>query len=402
MRRTIKWGIYALVLGGIVAGTMAWLVVDKSVTLQVDGSARTIHTVSSTVSGVLEDADVTVGEHDVVAPAPDKHVSDGDTVVVRYGRLLHLVVDGAPRDVWVTTPTVQDALKQLGYTQGSYSSVSRSKRLPTSPTSIDLRTPKSLTIAVDGTTIPVVTTDATVAQVLSNAGVTVGPDDIWSVPGTSAPTDGMTVTINRVALSQVTENVPIPFDTQSSDDASLSKGTTVVDTKGADGTASVVYQVKTVDGVQVSKDPVSQTVVTPPVTQVQRVGTKVAVAPPPVANTGSSSAGADVPVAAADSGDNSPAGAQAIARSMMASSYGWGDDQFSCLVSLWSRESGWRVNASNPSGAYGIPQALPGSKMGAGWQTSASVQVSWGLGYIASRYGTPCGAWGVWQSQGWY
>jgi len=154
--------------------------------------------------------------------------------------------------------------------------------------------------------------------------------------------------------------------------------------------------------VQVSKDPVSQTVVTPPVTQVQRVGTKVAVAPPPVANTGSSSAGADVPVAAADSGDNSPAGAQAIARSMMASSYGWGDDQFSCLVSLWSRESGWRVNASNPSGAYGIPQALPGSKMGAGWQTSASVQVSWGLGYIASRYGTPCGAWGVWQSQGWY
>ncbi|MET3567066.1 MULTISPECIES: lytic transglycosylase domain-containing protein [Microbacteriaceae] len=81
---------------------------------------------------------------------------------------------------------------------------------------------------------------------------------------------------------------------------------------------------------------------------------------------------------------------------------GWGDDQWGCLDTLWSHESGWRVNASNPSGAYGIPQALPGSKMGPGWETDASVQINWGLGYIAGRYGTPCGAWGVWQSQGWY
>ncbi|MBN9633276.1 MAG: lytic transglycosylase domain-containing protein, partial [Actinobacteria bacterium] len=81
---------------------------------------------------------------------------------------------------------------------------------------------------------------------------------------------------------------------------------------------------------------------------------------------------------------------------------GWGDDQYSCLVALWNKESGWRVNASNPSGAYGIPQALPGSKMGPGWQTDASVQISWGLGYIAGRYTNPCGAWGHSQSSGWY
>jgi hypothetical protein len=86
----------------------------------------------------------------------------------------------------------------------------------------------------------------------------------------------------------------------------------------------------------------------------------------------------------------------------MASKYGWGADQFSCLNSLWNRESGWRVHAANPSGAYGIPQALPGSKMGAGWQNSARVQVAWGLGYIKSRYGTPCGAWSHSQSTGWY
>jgi hypothetical protein len=100
----------------------------------------------------------------------------------------------------------------------------------------------------------------------------------------------------------------------------------------------------------------------------------------------------------------SPSAAQAIARDMLAQR-GWGDDQFGCLVALWNHESGWNVYASNPSGAYGIPQALPGSKMataGADWETNPATQISWGLGYITGRYGTPCGAWDAFNSQGWY
>jgi hypothetical protein len=97
--------------------------------------------------------------------------------------------------------------------------------------------------------------------------------------------------------------------------------------------------------------------------------------------------------------------AQAIARGMLAG-YGWGDDQFGCLVSLWDRESGWNSRAYNASsGAYGIPQALPGSKMssaGADWETNAATQISWGLGYISGRYGSPCGAWDHSNSVGWY
>jgi hypothetical protein len=72
---------------------------------------------------------------------------------------------------------------------------------------------------------------------------------------------------------------------------------------------------------------------------------------------------------------------------------------------MWTRESGWRVNAANPSGAYGIPQALPGSKMasaGPNWQTDATTQIKWGLGYIKARYNSPCDAWALWQQQGWY
>jgi hypothetical protein len=88
-------------------------------------------------------------------------------------------------------------------------------------------------------------------------------------------------------------------------------------------------------------------------------------------------------------------------------SYGWGNDQqFSCLNALWQRESGWNMYAANPySGAYGIPQALPGSKMasaGADWRTNAATQIRWGLSYIAADYGTPCGAWGHSQATGWY
>ena len=100
-----------------------------------------------------------------------------------------------------------------------------------------------------------------------------------------------------------------------------------------------------------------------------------------------------------------PGSAQAIAFDMVAAR-GWGQDQFNCLVALWSKESGWRVNAHNASsGAYGIPQALPGNKMasaGADWATNPATQITWGLGYIAGRYGTPCGAWDYSVQKGWY
>jgi len=96
---------------------------------------------------------------------------------------------------------------------------------------------------------------------------------------------------------------------------------------------------------------------------------------------------------------------QKIAAAMLGS-YGWPSSQFGCLVSLWNTESGWDVHASNPSsGAYGIPQALPGSKMasaGPDWESNAATQIRWGLGYIKSLYGSPCGAWSQEQASGWY
>ena len=91
---------------------------------------------------------------------------------------------------------------------------------------------------------------------------------------------------------------------------------------------------------------------------------------------------------------------------LLAADRGWGDGEFSCLENLWNKESGWRWNANNGgSGAYGIPQSLPGSKMsafGTDWATNPVTQIKWGLQYIAGRYGTPCGAWAQSQATNWY
>lgn len=100
-----------------------------------------------------------------------------------------------------------------------------------------------------------------------------------------------------------------------------------------------------------------------------------------------------------------PGTAQRIAYDLL-SSYGWSPSTyFSCLNNIWTRESGWNYQAENASGAYGIPQALPASKMasaGADYLTDPKTQIIWGLGYIQGRYGNPCSAWSFWEAHGYY
>jgi resuscitation-promoting factor RpfB len=102
-----------------------------------------------------------------------------------------------------------------------------------------------------------------------------------------------------------------------------------------------------------------------------------------------------------------PGSAQAIAQGLMSQSP-WDfsvSSQWGCLDSLWQVESGWNYLAENASGAYGIPQALPGSKMasaGADWATDPTTQIKWGLGYIQGTYGQPCTAWEHEEADGWY
>jgi hypothetical protein len=100
-----------------------------------------------------------------------------------------------------------------------------------------------------------------------------------------------------------------------------------------------------------------------------------------------------------------PNTAQSLAYNIMAS-FGFSPQTyFGCLLDIWNRESGWRYDAENASGAFGIPQALPGSKMasaGADWETNPATQIKWGLGYIKNVYGNPCAAWAFEEANGYY
>jgi hypothetical protein len=101
-----------------------------------------------------------------------------------------------------------------------------------------------------------------------------------------------------------------------------------------------------------------------------------------------------------------PDGAREVAKALMDDKYGWGEKQYACLDDLWIKESHWNYRASNKrTGAHGIPQALPATKMdsaGTDWRTNPVTQISWGLRYIEVRYDTPCKAWAKFKRSNWY
>ncbi len=392
MLRTIKYGVNGAVLAGLIAAPVLWTNVDKSVHLVVDGKTQTVRTTAANVGDVLRTRGLKVTGHDLVAPSEKSHVADGSRIVLRRGRLLNLDVDGKRIQVWTTEPTVSEALRALGYAANDFVSVSRSRRLPLHPTDISIRTPHVVQILHDGVTDQITTTDPTVGALLTDLGLTLGADDRVSAPMTAGLHDGEVIRLQRVGKKLVTQTQQIKYGTTKKDDSTLAKGATKVITSGKNGSARVTYALVYVDGKLAGKTKVKSVTVTKPRTQVLSIGTKKV-------KNGTESA-PNTPSAPAPS----PGSSKAIAKELLAKR-GWGDNQYSCLVQMWDRESGWSTHAANPSGAYGIPQALPGSKMssaGPDWQNSATTQIKWGIGYIAARYSTPCGAWSFWQGHNYY
>lgn len=256
----------------------------------------------------------------------------------------------------------------------------------------------TLSIVADGATIEHTTQAPTLAAALAEAGVVVDADDIASDALSNPVRDGMSVTIQRVEVTQVTEQVVDPHQSQKVESSSLYVGTEKVTTAGVDGVASHTYRVTMIDGVEVGREMLVSVVAQQRVDEVIAVGTRAK--PAPVATVAKSTTGSAPSSGPVLAGSNREIGAA------LAAERGWTGSQWQCLDSLFQRESQWNHLASNPSsGAYGIPQALPGSKMGtvaADWRTNPATQITWGLNYIAGRYGTPCGAWSHSQSYNWY
>jgi resuscitation-promoting factor RpfB len=274
------------VVVSLVAGAIGFAALDKSVNLSVDGKTSAVHVFGSTVVGdVLASQDITVGPHDVVAPGVSTRVSDGQKVVVRYGRLLTVTVDGQTKEYWTTSTTVAGALAELGIRADSAKlSVSRSQPLGRTGLVMSVTTPKDVTVAVDGRTLRASTTTATVADLLSELHVTLGAKDRVSPALTTLITNGgLKVAVARVTQKSVTANESVAFPTARRNDATLYTGNTKTLTAGKPGARVVTYLETWVNGKQESRTATSSLVTTAPVTRILAVGTKakpVASAPP--------------------------------------------------------------------------------------------------------------------------
>lgn len=383
--RALRLGAQAMALALVAAGTTAFAGLHKNVTVEVNGTAVEVSAFGRTVGQVLAGSDITVGEHDLVAPGVAEPVSDGAQIVVRHGRELDIEIDGEQRTVWTTALTVGEAVEGLGLREGeTLLSASRSAAL-TRDDVLRVSTQKTVHLAVDGQVIDGVTSAGTVRDALREIGLVLNEGDRVSVPLDATATDGLVVLVTRAAASGETVTEAVPFEEQEVEDPSLAQGTRKVETKGQVGVRTTTYSTATVGGAVVDRQAVASAVTVQPVTQIIKVGTREVTT--------------DVNIAV------SPGSAQEVGQ-QLAAARGWGDDQFACLLQLWNHESGWRVNAENrSSGAFGIPQALPGSKMASvadDWRTNPATQITWGLNYIAGRYSTPCGAWSSFQAKGWY
>ena len=368
-------------LGLVVASTSAFAMLHTSATVEVDGRPIKVEGFARTVGDLLAAEGIEVGEHDLVIPSLDQPVATN--IVVRHAREITVEIDGQARTVWSTAGSVGEAVEELGLRESDVRlSASRSAALGDGD-SLRVSTRKTVHVAVDGQTIDASTSGATVRDAMLDVGLVLAEGDRLSVPLDATAVSGLVVVVTRAASTGETSTEAVPYETREVEDPTLPRGERRVGTRGKAGVQITTYRVERIGGAVVSRTPIRSVVTTAPVAEVVHVGTGTV---PPV-------------------GPVDPGSAQAIAQAMMPS-YGWDDQQFACLVQLWHKESGWRVNAENrSSGAYGIPQALPGSKMasaGADWRTNPATQITWGLGYIKGRYTTPCGAWSHFLSKNWY
>lgn len=275
VHRPLKLGIYGLVIAGLVGGAAGWAAMDKKVTIRIDGVAKKVDTYSSTVEGVLDSEHIQIGRHDTIAPARDARIKDGSQIVIRRGRLLRLLVDGESRQMWVTATSVEEALQQIGYREsGLYLSADRDKRLPLDGFSLTIRTPKRITLTVDGRTRQIVSTDATVGDFLAHQNVTLSSNDLISQLVSAPLTDSMRIKISRVRISRITERQTIPHRTVKKDDPDLIKGLEETEVRGVDGLREVTFDITYVDGAPAGRKVLSMKVLRKPTDEVIRVGVK--------------------------------------------------------------------------------------------------------------------------------
>jgi uncharacterized protein YabE (DUF348 family) len=276
VRRTpLTLAVFAVILAALAAAATAFVTMDKTVRVDVDGQVSAVRTFAGDVAGVLRKAEIRLGAHDTVAPDLGAPVTDGSRVIVRHGRLLTLTVDGQHRQVWVTAMTVDEALDQLGLrANGEWLSASRSLSIPRQGLALELRLPQHVTVLVDGRRHVAVTTAATVSDLLRELRIRLHKLDHVNVPLQRYPVDGMVVTVDRISQRMVHESVAIPFHTHYVKSSSLYVGDSQVTRYGVPGVRVNTFKLTWKNKHLVRRVLVSSKVSSRPETQIVAVGTK--------------------------------------------------------------------------------------------------------------------------------
>jgi uncharacterized protein YabE (DUF348 family) len=277
-----------LTVGGVGAAQL-----DKAVTLSVDGVRSQAHVFGSTVGDLLDSEGIRLAEGDVVTPAEDSALKDGDVVAVNYVRPVNVTVDGKTHEIRTTETTVDGVLAALGLrSPDARLSVSRSQGIGRQGLSLTVTTPKDLTVVADGKSTKRTVAAATVGEALDALKVKVGAKDQLSPKADAAVADGTKIVVNRVTTKTSTSTETLAFSTEKKKSADLYEGSTKVERQGVNGTRSVTTEQTLVDGKVSKTQQVSSKVTKEPVSRVLLVGTKARPVAKATAPSGSSSGGA--------------------------------------------------------------------------------------------------------------
>ena len=301
--------VLAVIIGAValaVAATgVGYAAMSKTVTLSIDGKTQEVRTFGDDVGDVLKAEDISLGDHDVVAPGTTSSIADGATIAVKYGRPLDVKVDGKTNRYWVTATDVDTALDQLGLRFGGADlSASRGTSIGRSGMDLAVVTPKSVVVKLgDAKKKKTTVTALTVGEALKELGAPADSNDRVK-PGLDAViSDGDKLTLTKVRVVQKRVAESIDYGRVKKQDASMYTDESETVRNGRPGSRKVLYKVTFENGKVASRKALRSTVLREPVNAIVKVGTKERPAPAPSTNFAGGSSAWDR-IAACESGGN--------------------------------------------------------------------------------------------------
>lgn len=353
---------------------------SKIVTVFENGERIAFKTDATTVKDALSEQNIILAPEDNVEPALDEKLTDTDYSVNIYRASPYLVVDGKQRIKVMTAAKTPKKIAEAGGLKVFdediiLNEISQNPLEDGTFSVLKIQRAKLISVKIFGKTEQIRTQANTIAEFLAEKKIKLGNQDGVSKNQNEKIQEGDHFEIWRNGKQTLTVEEEIPFETEKIQDASKDVSFREVKTAGENGKKTVTYDVEMRDGVEIARTKITEVEIRAAKKQVEVIGTKVRVIVPGEHQTLMSQAG----ISSSD---------------------------FESAEWLIAKESGWRINASNSSsGAYGLPQALPGSKMasaGADWQTNPVTQLRWMNGYVMGRYGSWANAVAHSKSKGWY